>query len=72
MSIQHSKIVMSYTYCCLGLQLILHDYLAHVETLSQDSVIIDLFSDTTAILNEFDLRSIIGCPGGMSTFRLYF
>ena len=21
---------------------------------------------------EFDLRSIIGCPGGISTFRLYF
>ena len=34
--------------------------------------IIDLFTDTAAILNEFDLRSIIGCPGGMSTFRLYF
>jgi len=33
---------------------------------------IDLFTDTAAILNEFDLRSIIGCPGGMSTFRLYF
>ena len=34
--------------------------------------IIDLFTDTAAILNEFDLRGIIGCPGGMSTFRLYF
>ena len=34
--------------------------------------IIDLFTDTAAILNEFDLRSIIGCPGGMSTFCLYF
>ena len=33
---------------------------------------IDLFTDTAAILNEFDLRSIIGCPGGTSTFRLYF
>ena len=33
---------------------------------------IDLFTDTAAILNSFDLRSIIGCPGGMSTFRLYF
>ena len=32
----------------------------------------DLFTDTAAILNKFDLRSIIGCPGGMSTFRLYF
>ena len=34
--------------------------------------IIDLFTDTAAILNLFDLRSIIGCPGGMNTFRLYF
>ena len=34
--------------------------------------LIDLFTDTAAILNKFDLRSIIGCPGGMSTFRLYF
>ena len=34
--------------------------------------LINLFTDTAAILNEFDLRSIIGCPGGMSTFRLYF
>ena len=33
---------------------------------------IDLFTDTAAILNKFDLRSIIGCPGGRSTFRLYF
>ena len=33
---------------------------------------IDLFTDTAAILNKFDLRSIIGCPGGMSTFRSYF
>ena len=33
---------------------------------------IDLFTDTAAILNKFDLRSIIGCPGGMSTFCLYF
>ena len=32
----------------------------------------ELFTDTAAILNEFDLRSIIGCPGGMSIFRLYF
>ena len=35
-----------------------------------------LFTDTAAILNKFNLRSIIGCPGGgevfMSTFRLYF
>ena len=34
--------------------------------------IIDLFTDTAAILNKFDLRNIIGCRGGMSTFRLYF
>ena len=33
---------------------------------------IDYFTDTAAILNKFDLRSIIGCPGGMSTFCLYF
>ena len=33
---------------------------------------IDLFIDTAAILNQFDLKSIIGCQGGMSTFRLYF
>ena len=33
---------------------------------------IDLFTDTAVILNSFDLRSIIGCPGGISTFRLYF
>ena len=33
---------------------------------------IDLFTDTAAIFNYFDLRSIIGCPCGMSTFRLYF
>ena len=30
---------------------------------------IDLFTDTTAILNLLVLRSIMGCPGGMSTFR---
>ena len=30
---------------------------------------IDLFTDTAAI---FDLRSYVGCPGYMSTFRLYF
>ena len=33
---------------------------------------IDLFTDTVAILSQFDLRSIIGCPGGISKFRLYF
>ena len=39
---------------------------------SRVKVRIDLFTDTAAILNKFDLRSIIGCPGGMSAFRLYF
>ena len=34
--------------------------------------IIDLFTDTAAILNKFDLRNIIGCPGGISTLHLYF
>ena len=29
----------------------------------------DLFTDTAAILNSLDLRSIMGCPGGMSTTR---
>ena len=28
------------------------------------SWLIDLFADTAAILNLFDLRSIIGCTGG--------
>ena len=28
---------------------------------------IDLFTDTAAILNYLDLRSVMGCPGGMST-----
>ena len=34
-----------------------------------------LFTDTAAVLNKFNLRSIIGCPGGkvfMSTFPLHF
>ena len=35
-------------------------------------MLIALFTDTAAMLNSFDLRSIIGSPGGMSTFRLYF
>ena len=34
-------------------------------------MLIDLFIDTAAILKSFDLRSIKGCQGGMSTFRLY-
>ena len=29
------------------------------------SALIDLFTDTAAILNLFDLRSIMGCPGGI-------
>ena len=29
----------------------------------------DLFTDRAAILNWLDLRSIIECPGGMSTIR---
>ena len=29
----------------------------------------DLFTDTAATLNLLDLKSIMGCPGGMSTFR---
>ena len=29
----------------------------------------DLFTDTAAILNLLDLRSIMGCPAGMSTIR---
>ena len=30
---------------------------------------IDLFTDTAAILNVFDLGSIMGCPEGMGTIR---
>ena len=30
---------------------------------------IDLFTETAAILNLLDLRSIMGCPGGMNTIR---
>ena len=33
---------------------------------------IDLFTETAAILNKLVLRSIMGCPGGMNTFRLVF
>ena len=33
---------------------------------------IDRFTDTAAILNKLDLSSIMGCPGGMSTFRKVF
>ena len=32
-------------------------------------VVIDLFTDTAAILNYLNLSSIMGCPGGMSTIR---
>ena len=31
--------------------------------------LVDLFTDTAAMLNQVDLRSIIGCPGCMSTIR---
>ena len=31
--------------------------------------VLDLFTDTAAILNLLDLRGIMGCPGGMSTIR---
>ena len=31
--------------------------------------LVDLFTDTAAILNQVDLRSIIGCPGCVSTIR---
>ena len=30
---------------------------------------IDHFTDAAAILNQLDLRSIIGCPGGMITIK---
>ena len=30
---------------------------------------IDLFTDTAAILNVFDLGSVMGCPEGMGTIR---
>ena len=32
----------------------------------------DLFTDTAAILIKLELRSIMGCLWGMSTFRLVF
>ena len=36
---------------------------------SRISLTIDPFTDTAAILNLFDLRSIMGCPRGMSTIQ---
>ena len=61
------------------LTIFLTDYLLSVKGLAQlvsarSSVrkapsSIDLFTDTAAILNYFDLRSIMGCPGGMITIR---
>ena len=30
---------------------------------------IDFFTDTVAILNKLDLRSIVGCPGGISIYK---
>ena len=57
----------------------LTDYLLSVQGLAQlvsarSSVrkapsSIDLFTDRAAILNYFDLRSVMGCPGGMITIR---
>ena len=35
----------------------------------QSFELIDLFTDTAATLNELDLRTIMGCPGGISTIR---
>ena len=35
-------------------------------------ITIDLFTDTAAILSKLELRSIMGCLWGMSTFRLVF
>ena len=39
-------------------------------------VLIDLLTDTAAIVNKLDLRNIMGCPGGggggMSTSRFVF
>ena len=32
-------------------------------------VVIDLFTDTATILKYLDLKSIMGCSGGMSTIR---
>ena len=32
----------------------------------------DLFTNAAAILNKLDLRSVMGCPGGMSIFCLVF
>ena len=32
----------------------------------------DIFTNAAAILNKLDLRSVMGCPGGMSTFCLVF
>ena len=33
-------------------------------TVCRDLMVTDLFTDMAAILNKFDLRIIIGCPGG--------
>ena len=38
---------------------------------SFNTIPIDLFTVTVAIL-KLDLRNIMGCSGGMSTFRLVF
>ena len=38
----------------------------------QKACTMDLFTNAAAILNKLDLRSVMGCPGGMSTFCLVF
>ena len=35
-------------------------------------MLIALFTYTAAMLNSFDLRSIIGCPGGIAHFVCIF
>ena len=35
-------------------------------------LLIDLFTYMVVILNKLNLRSIMGCPEGMSTFCLVF
>ena len=45
----------------------------NLKKIDRDSLTaIDHFTDTVAILNKLDLRSIMDCPGGISTFRLVF
>ena len=37
-------------------------------TLGLDSQVIHLFTDTAAVLNLLDLRSIMGCPGALAQY----